>query len=96
MINMNITNVGVGRCVRQSYEYIIYDSGKTRESILTGILCTQGKIANVIARIGCFDDSTDKTIVAGPGNGHFFQLKSSNLYVVQRNNNVDTEVLQSN
>jgi len=95
-IEMKLANSGVGKVVRQSYEYIQYQAGKSKLMILTGILEVSGGVPDVIARIGCFDSSVEKTVVAGSGNGLFFELNGTTMYVVMRLNNVDTKVARNN
>jgi len=94
-IKMTVADTGIGKVIRQSFEYIPYQPGKSRLMILTGVLEINGGVEGSISRIGCFDSSTDKTAVAGPGNGLFFELNGTTMYVVERLNNVDTKVTQS-
>lgn len=94
-IEMTVADSGVGKVVRQSYEYIPYQPGKSRLMIFTGVLELSGGVGGAICRIGCFDSSVEKTAVAGPGNGLFFELNGTTMYVVERLNNVDTKVEQS-
>jgi hypothetical protein len=94
-VQMAVTDSGVGKVVRQSYEYIPYQPGKSRLMLFTGVLETSGGVSGATSRIGCFDDSADKSSVAAAGNGLFFELTSDGIYVVIRLNNTDTKVLQS-
>ena len=71
------------RIVRQSYEYISYQPGKSRLVFMTGVL-NSSPVAGVVSRIGSFDEASDKTVVAGGGNGFFFELDGTTLYVVKR------------
>ena len=82
-VSMPVTSGGTERIVRQSYEYISYQSGKSRLIMLTGVLNVT-PAENVVCRLGSFDDSTDKTVVAGGGDGVFFELDGTTLYVVLR------------
>jgi len=90
------TSSGVaGKVIRQSYEYIPYQPGKSKLMLFTGILEMAGGVADSISRMGCFDASTDKSSVAGTGNGHFFELNGTTMNVVERLNNVDTTIAQA-
>lgn len=92
---MLVIDSGVGKVVRQSYEYIPYQPGKSRLMLFTGVLETTGGVSGATCRIGCFDDTDDKSSVSVAGNGLFFELTSDGIYVVSRLNNTDTRVLQS-
>lgn len=94
-IQMSLANTGTGKVVRQSFEYVPYQPGKSRLMLFTGVLETSGGVTNSVSRIGCFDSTTEKTDVSGTGNGHFFELNGTTMYVVERNNNTDTKVAQS-
>jgi hypothetical protein len=84
---------GVGKVVRQTYEYIPYQNGKSRLMIFSGVMEINGGVAGVVCRIGSFDSSTEKT--AGSGNGLFFELNGTTMKCVIRLNNTDTSVIQS-
>ena len=86
---------GAGKVIRQSYEYIPYQPGKSKLMLFTGILETSGGRTNSISRVGCFDSTTEKTAVAGTGNGHFFELNETTMRVVERLNDTDTAVAQA-
>ena len=94
-IEMKVTSSGVGKVARQSLEYIPYQPGKSRLMLFTGVLDTSGGTSNCTSRIGCFDDTDDKSSVSATGNGLFFELTSTGIYVVKRLNDTDTRVLQS-
>lgn len=94
-VQMALADSGTGKVVRQSYEYIPYQPGKSRLMLFTGVLETSGGVAGVTSRIGCFDDSADKSEVAAAGNGLFFELTTTGLYVCIRLNNAEEKVLQS-
>lgn len=94
-ISMTVSDTGVGKVIRQSYEYVPYQPGKSRFMIFTGVLEISGGVEGCVSRIGCFDSSVDKTVVTGVGNGLFFELNGTNMYVVERLNDVDTKVIQS-
>ncbi len=89
--------------IRQSYNYIDYQPGKSKLTYMTGVL-NLTPAAGVIARIGQFDDATNKTVVASGGNGHFFEMDGTTLNIVQRTGNAgsigpgnyDTRVTQVN
>ena len=90
-LGMGIT----GKVVRQTYEYIPYQPGKSKLMLFTGILETHGGITGIKSRIGCFDGADEKTFAPGTGNGCFFELDNKTLYTVIRLNNVDDRVQQS-
>jgi hypothetical protein len=97
-IEMSIAQGTTGKCIRQTYEYIAYQPGKSKLIVISGILETHGGLPNTISRIGCFDSRTEKTYAAGNGNGVFFELNGTDLYAVIRLNDNDTteKVKQSN
>ena len=96
-IQMSLSSSGVGSVIRQTYEYIPYQPGKSRLMMFTGVLeAINGGISGVTSRIGCFDDSGNKSSVAAPGNGIIFELTNDGLYVVERQNDSNTAVIQSN
>ncbi len=80
---------GTGVAIRQSYEYIPYQPGKSKLMVFTGVLNANDNSTDVISRIGCFDSQDQKTI-AGTGNGCFFQYTNNTLSIVIRNNNDDS------
>jgi hypothetical protein len=90
-IQMAISAGSTGQVIRQTYEYVPYQSGKSKLMIFSGVIETHGGLPNVISRIGCFDSSVEKTVVHGTGNGVFFELNGTDLYAVIRLNNVDGE-----
>jgi hypothetical protein len=97
-VQMALTDAGVtGKVIRQSYEYVIYQPGKSKLMLFSGVMeALAGGITGVVSRIGCFDSSEDKTFVSGHGNGCFFELNNKTLYAVIRNNNDDSsKVAQS-
>jgi hypothetical protein len=77
-IAMRTTAGSTGSMIRQSYEYVPYQPGKSKLMIFSGVLeANNGGITGVTSRIGCFDDYVEKTIVGGitgNGNGLFFEL----------------------
>jgi hypothetical protein len=97
-VQMALNNAGAtGKVVRQSYEYVLYQPGKSRLMMFTGVMeALAGGITGVVSRVGCFDSSVEKTFVAGTGNGCFFELNNKTLYAVIRNNDDDSsKVAQS-
>ena len=94
-IEMALTSGGVGKVIRQSKNYIAYQSGKSKMNMFTGVLEESGGVATSISRIGIYDSTTDKTTVAGNGNGLFFELNGTTLSVVKRLKDVDTGVPQA-
>ncbi len=90
-VQMAIAAGSTGKVIRQSYEYVPYQPGKSKLMIFSSVIETHGGLPNVISRIGCFDSSVEKTVVAGNGNGVFFELNGTDLYAVIRLNDVDTE-----
>lgn len=95
-VQMALSSSSVGSVIRQTYEYIPYQPGKSRLMLFTGVLETSGGVSGVTSRIGCYDDGGNKTAVSGPGNGLYFELTSSGIYVCERLNNSNTTVIQSN
>ena len=104
-IEMGITASGSGSgtntVVRQSYEYVPYQPGKSRLMIFSTVLEEiEGGVTGTYQRVGSFDDYTQKTNVSGSGNGCFFELDGKTLYAVIRLNNTvshngNTRVAQS-
>jgi hypothetical protein len=83
--------------IRQSKEYYIYQSGKSKSCLFTGILNMLTNTTGFVSRIGCFDNHYDKTVDSG-GNGVFFELSNNIFYVVLRygsTNQTDVKVPQS-
>ena len=75
------------RVVRQSRLYAPYQPGKALQIFVTGTLELSGGVSGVRSRIGYFDDATDKTQEVASqqyGNGYFFELDGTTLYVVER------------
>ena len=83
--------------IRQTKEYYIYQSGKSKSCIFTGVLNMLLNTSGFVSRIGCFDSHLDKTVDFG-GNGVFFELSENILYVVLRYgtiNQTDIKIPQS-
>ena len=95
-IQMALSDSDTGKVIRQSFEYIPYQPGKSRFMIFTGVLEVNGGVNGSISRIGSFDSQDDKTAVSCDGNGLFFELNGTTIYTVLRNNNVDTKTSQEN
>jgi len=98
-ISMAVT-ADTHRVIRQSKEYILYQPGKSKLAMFSGVMEISGGDTNLLCRIGSFDDHNDKSVDAG-GNGHFFELDGTTLYVVERNSTngtgqTDTRVDQTN
>jgi len=97
-IQMGVTGAAglTGKVIRQTYEYIPYQPGKSKLMLFSAVLEAQeGGITGVISRIGCFDSIDEKTTVSKSGNGCFFELNNKTLYTVIRLNDVDNKVAQS-
>lgn len=98
VVYMDVTAASGSRAVRQTYYYVPYQPGKSKMCLLTGILNTSPK-ANVVSRLGIFDDHNDKLFGSG-GDGVFFELNGTTPYVVVRSYTtgaqVDTKVAQAN
>ena len=90
-VEMKVTAGTEGKVIRQSFEYIPYQPGKSRLMLFSGVMEMQGGITGVTCRIGCFDSNVDKTAYSGSGNGCFFELNGTTMSVVIRLNNTDSE-----
>jgi hypothetical protein len=95
-VQMSLSSSGTGAVIRQTYEYIPYQPGKSRLMLFSGVLeALSGGVSGVSSRVGCFDDGGNKIDVYGAGNGLFFELTGNGLYIVERQNNSNTSVIQS-
>ncbi len=97
-IQMGVTGAAglTGKVIRQTYEYIPYQPGKSKLMLFSAVLEAQeGGITGVISRVGCFDSIDEKTTVSKSGNGCFFELNNKTLYTVIRLNDSDNKVSQS-
>ena len=98
-IDLKLTGESTGKVIRQSFEYVPYQPGKSKLMLFSGVLeAEHGGITGVVSRIGSFDSSVEKGIT-GNGNGLFFELggeSGKTLSVVERLNNTDTKVSQTN
>lgn len=93
----------VGRAVRQSREYLLYQPGKIQTINMTGVPQYAGTWDSSVAfRIGLFDDYRDKTSETNqPSMGHYFELSGNTWFVCERANSSDnstnvTRIPQSN
>lgn len=85
------------KVIRQSKQYYIYQSGKSKSCLFTGVLNTLINTIGFTSRIGCFDDHNNKTVDSG-GNGVFFELTDNIFYAVLRYgsiNQTDIKIPQS-
>lgn len=83
--------------IRQTKEYYIYQSGKSKTCLFTGVLNMLTDTSGFTSRIGCFDNHFDKNVDSG-GNGLFFELTNNIFYVVLRygsTNQTDIKIPQS-
>lgn len=79
------------RVIRQTHEYVLYQPGKSKLVLMTGVLYTDPSANDIIARIGSFDEEM----------GVFIQKDISGMRVVLRKGFSDTSdennnVLQAN
>ncbi len=95
-IKMGVNTGATGHVIRQSYEYVPYQPGKSKLMLFSGVLgAIEGGVTGVVARVGSYDSATEKTFAgaSGTGNGLFYELGGSNgkvLYAVIRLNDDDT------
>lgn len=74
-----------GRVVRQTLAYIPYSIGGSTVVMIGAALTTSPtQPSNIRARVGLFDDVSDKTAQDVTGNGFFFELLGGTLSVVYR------------
>ena len=103
-MNVGLNSVG-GTAIRQSFEYVPYQPGKSRLMKFSGVIATSS-VPYTVSRIGCFDSGAQKISSvsslsgltgASLGNGLFFEYdgSSSTIYVVERLNDVDTKTPQT-
>ena len=91
-IAMTTIALSASKVIRQSYEYVPYQPGKSRMMLFSGVLNSNWTAENdttgIIARIGCFDDYVEKTHTGaeGSGTGLFFELNNKTLSIVERLN----------
>ncbi len=93
-IQMSVSTAG-DKVVRQTFEYVPYQPGKSKLMVFTTVLeAIGGGSPGVICRVGCFDSSVEKSGNT-PGNGCFFELNDETLSAVIRLNNIDNSKPQS-
>ncbi len=82
---------GVGRAVRQSREYLLYQPGKLQSCYISGVPQYAGTWDNSVAfRIGLFDDYRDKSSETNqPSMGHYFELSGNSWFVCERLNSTN-------
>jgi hypothetical protein len=87
-IEMSLASTTIGKVIRQSFEYIPYQPGKSKFMLFSGVLeAISGGVTGVISRIGCFDGGVEKVApTTGTGNGLYFELNNKVLSVCVRNN----------
>lgn len=83
-VTMSVTNTSQ-YVIRQSRMYCQYQPGKSLCIRMTGVINKGSNTSNVTTQIGYFDNI----------NGLFFEYSSLLMYVVLRNNSVDSKILQS-
>lgn len=81
-LDLNVTSTPGSSVIRQTREYIAYQSGKSKLTYLTGILVTDINNTGVISRIGSFDDN----------NGVFFEFNEGVINIVERSHGTDTRI----
>jgi hypothetical protein len=85
-IDMSVT--GAGSVIRQSHEYIVYQPGKSKLIMMTGVLYHIGgstTTTGLVARVGAFDASM----------GVFVEYSNDQMYIVMRKSGIDTRIAQS-
>lgn len=87
-ISLKVQN-NTEKIVRQSKVYIPLQLGKSSLIYINALPEIAGGRANVICRMGFFDDKNDKTIGEIRGDGFFFELDGTTMYVVERTTNTD-------
>jgi hypothetical protein len=82
---------GVGRAVRQSREYLLYQPGKLQCCYITSVPQYAGTWDNsVVFRTGLFDDYRDKSSETNqPSMGHYFELSGNSWFVCERLNSTN-------
>lgn len=84
---MSLAPGATGKVIRQSYEYVPYQPGKSKFMIFSGVLeAINGGTTGVISRIGCYDGAVEKTTISGTGNGLYFELNNKVLSACVRLN----------
>lgn len=83
-VDMSVSGSGQS-VIRQSRMYAQYQPGKSLCIRMTGVINGASNDTTTTSRIGYFDDM----------NGLFFEYSNNNMYIVERNNGVDTQIIQS-
>lgn len=86
---MTVGSTSGQKIVRQTFRSMTYIPGTSMQLFFTGVLNTEPK-TNCRARIGMFDDGTDKNETDG-GDGVFFQLDGTGLSVGLRSSTSGTQ-----
>lgn len=81
-----LSSSGIGSYINQSRKYCIYQPGKSLLFLGSGIIDASVSSSDYYAQIGYYDTN----------NGLFFKKTQNGLYVVLRNNTIDTEISQTN
>ena len=93
--SVTLTATAGDRIVMQTYQYVPYQPGKLQQVLFTGVLDLTDPIpAGAYVRYGNYDEQGDKTPVStfdDTGDGHFFQVDSTGLSVVERRTVSGTE-----
>jgi hypothetical protein len=85
-VRMIVPAVVGARVIRQTHEYVLYQPGKSKLVLMTGVLYTNPSANAITARIGSFDEEM----------GVFIQKDSSGMSVIMRKGSSDVnKVLQS-
>lgn len=98
---LTVSSTNNSKAIRQSYEYVPYQPGKSKLIFLTGLLNVDGGVTGIVSRIGIFDDENEKNLSLDTGgNGLFFELNGKNLYVCERHSDnasgqYDNKIIQS-
>ena len=95
-----VTNGNGDAVVRQSKPYIQYEAGNTQTTVCSGVFNTGGGTVGVTSRIGPFDDVADQVTNPQGGDGLFFELDGTTMFIVKRTSSsgsqVDTRIAQNN
>jgi hypothetical protein len=79
---------GTGTVIRQSHEYIVYQPGKSKLVMTTGVMYhtdAPNTTTNLISRMGAFDASM----------GIFLEYSADTMYIVKRNTAGDTKIARA-
>jgi hypothetical protein len=78
-VRMIVPAVVGARVIRQTHEYVLYQPGKSKLVLMTGVLYTNPSANGITSRIGSFDDEM----------GVFIQKDASGMSVVMRKGSSD-------